>query len=59
MASDLGFRTYIVADATASHPAVGHDGRQYTAEEIHDTSLAALQGEFATVVETDALLRTV
>jgi nicotinamidase-related amidase len=59
MASDLGFRTYIVSDATASHPAVGHDGRLYTASEIHDTSLTALQGEFATVVETDALLRTV
>ncbi len=39
MAGNLGFRTFIVSDATAAFDIVGHDGRQYTAEEIHAVSL--------------------
>lgn len=56
MAGNLGFRTYLVSDATAAFEIVGHDGRPYTAEEIHTVSLAVLNGEFATVVETATLL---
>jgi len=58
MAGNLGFRAFVVADATAAHEAVGHDGRPFTAEEIHAVSLATLHGEFATVVETETLLHT-
>lgn len=58
MAGNLGFHTLIVSDATAAFNLVGHDGRQYTAEEIHAVSLATLSGEFATVVETKTLLAT-
>jgi nicotinamidase-related amidase len=57
MAGNLGFETYLVSNATAAFEMTGHDGRKYTAEEIHAVSLATLNGEFATVVETDALLR--
>jgi hypothetical protein len=49
-------RTYIVSDATAAFDMVGHDGRPYTAAEIHAVSLATLKDEFATVVETETLL---
>ena len=59
MAGNLGFRTFVVADATAAHEAVGYDGRRFTAEEIHTVSLAALHGEFATVVETETMLHAV
>ncbi len=56
MAGNLGFETFLVSDATAAFEIIGHDGRKYTAEEIHAVSLATLNGEFATVVETEALL---
>lgn len=56
MAGNLGFETYLVSDATAAFALTGHDGRQYSAQEIHDLTLATLNGEFATVVNTDNLL---
>lgn len=56
MAGNLGFNTYIVADATATYDRTGHDGKKYSAEEIHAISLANLHGEFATVIETEPLL---
>ena len=56
MAGNLGFQTYLVADATAAFDKVGHDGRRYSAQEVHDISLATIHGEFATVVDTAAVL---
>ncbi len=56
MAGNFGFDTYIVADGTAAFEAVGHDGKHFSAEEIHETTLATLHGEFGTVVETEAVL---
>ncbi len=57
MAANLGFQTFVVADATAAHEAIGYDGKKYTAEEIHQISLATLHKEFATVVDTKTMLR--
>jgi nicotinamidase-related amidase len=56
MAGDLGFTTYVAADATAAHDGTGHDGTVYPAQLIHDTALASLHGEFATVLTTDEVL---
>lgn len=56
MAGNFGFDTYLVSDATAAFEIVGHDGKHYSAEEIHETTLATLHGEFATVVETETVL---
>lgn len=56
MASNLGFETYLVSDATAAFELTGHDGRKYSAQEIHDVTLATLSSEFATVVEAASLL---
>ena len=56
MAGNLGFETYLVSDATAAFELTGHDGRKCSAQEIHDVTLATLNGEFATVVETKELL---
>lgn len=55
-ASDLGFETVVVADATAAFEGVGHDGRRFSAEDVHAVALLNLQGEFATIVTTDAVL---
>ena len=56
MAGNFGFETYFVADATATFERTGPDGRHFTAEQMHDTALASLHGEFATVVWTEDVL---
>lgn len=55
MAGNLGFDTFLVSDATATFNKVGLNGQNYSAELIHETALASLNGEFATVVTTDFL----
>ena len=56
MAGNLGFRTYVVGDATASFDQTGIDGRNRKASDAHLTALSDLNGEFATVVDTQTLL---
>lgn len=56
MAANLGFETYLVADATAAFDKVGPNGKKYSAETIYEAVLASLHGEFAKVVQTDELL---
>jgi nicotinamidase-related amidase len=56
MAGNLGFEAFIVSDATATFERVGPDARHYTAQQMHDTALASLHGEFATVVDTPEVL---
>jgi nicotinamidase-related amidase len=56
MAGNYGYDTYIVSDATAAFCKTGIDGQVYSAELIHDTALASLNHEFATVVTTEQLL---
>lgn len=58
MAGNYGYDTYIVSDATATFCKRGADGQFFSAELIHDTALASLNGEFATVVRTDELIKT-
>lgn len=57
MASNLGFSTVVVSDATAAHAGRGPDGREIDAEAMHYHALAALNGEFARIVTTEQLLR--
>jgi nicotinamidase-related amidase len=59
MAVDLGFKPYVIADATATFDRIGYDGKRYEADLIHRTALASLSGEFATVMDTDSLLKMV
>lgn len=47
MAADLGFRTTVVSDATATH-----DRGEFPADVMHRTALASLAGEFAAIVST-------
>lgn len=56
MASDLGFKTCVVQDATACHDQHGYDGVYYPPEVIHRGALLSLQDEFAEVVTTDQFL---
>jgi nicotinamidase-related amidase len=50
MASDLGFETTIVSDATVTFDRRAGDGSLLAAELIHETALASLRDEFAKVV---------
>jgi len=56
MAGNLGFTVWFVADATATFARTGPDGRHFTAQQMHDTALASLHGEFATVVWSNTVL---
>ena len=55
-AANLGFRTTVVEDATATHERTGPDGTHFTAEAMHQTALASLHGEFGEVRTTAEIL---
>ncbi len=57
MAGNFGFDTYVVYDATATFDKKGLEGQVYPAELMHETALASLEGEFATVVKTEQLIK--
>ncbi len=59
MAGNFGFKTYVVSDATATFDRKDHQGRHYTAEEVHAISLANLHDEFATILTTEATIASV
>ena len=59
MAGNLGFETYLVADATATFDKTGFDGQLYPAELVHQTALASLHSEFATVLNTEQVVEMV
>ncbi len=53
MAGNLGFKVYLVGDASATFSKLGPSGRKYTAEEIHDVHLASIDGEFCKVIKSE------
>ena len=53
MAGNFGYDTYLVSDATATFNKKGMNGQNYSAEIMHETALASLQAEFATVVTSE------
>jgi len=59
MAGNLGYETYLVEDATATFNKKGLNGENFTAELIHETAIASLKDEFATIVSTDYLLKNI
>ncbi len=56
MAGNLGFHTYLVADA-ATFDRKGPDGVLHKADEIHAMTLVNLHEEFATIITTAELLQ--
>ena len=56
MAGNLGFHVTLVADATAAFDRTGHDGVEYSADDIHRIHLASLNNEFCKVRSTDWVL---
>jgi nicotinamidase-related amidase len=56
MSGNMGFKTYVVADACATHDRKTHSGATIPAEAVHEAALASLHGEFATVCTTEEML---
>jgi nicotinamidase-related amidase len=56
MAGNLGFDASLFADAFYTFDRIGFDGRAESAEAIHLMTLSNLNGEFATIETTDAVL---
>ena len=56
-AGNLGFKTYVAADATFAFAKADYNRVARSAEDVHAMSLANLDGEYATVVTTTELLR--
>ena len=58
MAANLGFDTWVLGDATATHARRAPDGELIDADQMHRAALASLDDEFAEVLPTsDALAR--
>lgn len=57
MGGNLGFDTYLVSDACFTFAKPDYDGRLRSADEVHAMSLANLNGEYCTVIDTEAVLR--
>ena len=56
MAGNLGFETFVVADATATFDRAGLDGRMRLAEDVHLAALGDLKDEFAEIIDTEAAI---
>lgn len=56
MAGNLGFRTFLVADACHTFGRTDWNGKQWPAEDVHALTLANLDGEYCTVTTTQSLL---
>ena len=55
-ADNRGYDVRVVSDATATHAREAPDGERIDPETSHRVALAHLNGEFATIVESDDLL---
>jgi nicotinamidase-related amidase len=56
MAGNLGFETYLAADACYTFPRLDWNGQLWSAEQVHNLSLANLNGEYCTVLNTAQVL---
>lgn len=56
MAGNLGYDVRLVADACFTFARKDRSGRLWTADEVHNLSLANMDGEYAKVVDTAELL---
>lgn len=56
MAGNFGYKTFVVADATTAFAKTGINGEHYSAETIHLTALAQINNEFATILNTNAVI---
>lgn len=56
MAGNYGFEVFLISDALATFDKKGLDGKIFDADLIHETALASLNDEFASVIYSDELI---
>lgn len=56
-AGNLGFKTYVVADATFAFAKTDYHGVQRTADDVHAMALSNLDGEYASIIQTAQALK--
>lgn len=56
MSGNYGFNTFVISDATATFNKRGANGKEFSADIIHETALASLHNEFATVLTRKKLI---
>jgi nicotinamidase-related amidase len=54
---NLGYRIFVVADACWAVDVIDLAGRRWAAEDVHQLSLANMQGEYAEIVESPLALQ--
>jgi nicotinamidase-related amidase len=59
MAGNFGFYNFVVSDACAAFNLRRLNGKLFDSQLVHDISLANLQGEYATVVATQEIVKQV
>jgi nicotinamidase-related amidase len=59
MAGNLGFETFVAADATAAFDRADLNGRIRLAEDVHTAALSDLQDEFAQIVDSRWLIAAI
>ncbi|MCS4533020.1 cysteine hydrolase family protein [Neisseria montereyensis] len=59
MSGNYGYNTYLISDATATFDIIGINGEHFDAEIVHQITLANLNKEFATIINTDKLLEII
>ncbi len=59
MAGNFGYDTFLVSDASATFNKKGVNGQNFSADLMHETALASINEEFATIVTTDFLIRNI
>jgi len=59
MAGNFGYETYLISDATATFDRIGVNGKTFDSETIHQTTLANLNEEFATVWNYEKLIEKI
>ncbi len=55
MSGNLGFNSYVIEDACATHDRMSLSGKIIDAQTVHEVNLASLNGEFATVIQSEEL----
>jgi len=56
MAGNYGYDTFLIEDATATFCRKGINGQLFSADIIHETAIASLNVEFATILNTNQIL---
>ncbi|MFT2098910.1 cysteine hydrolase family protein [Marinomonas sp. 2405UD66-6] len=59
MSGNLGYKTFVVSDATYTFDMKDFAGQLHTAETVHNMSLANLQGEYAHILNTEEVLKRI